>query len=80
MDSKMNNPIPGKAGPLRKTIARMVLVPRAGDVDVAAKKAKKASKQATKHVYKTLEKGGGGSTVCGGVAKKGKKSGGGVGK
>ncbi len=37
----MNDPIPGKAGPLSKTIAQMVLVPRAGDTDVAAKKAKK---------------------------------------
>ncbi len=81
----MNDPKPkqqgsSKSGPLRKTSAQMVLVPNAGDMDVATKKVKKASKMATKHVYKTPEKGRGGSTACGGVAKKGKKSGGGVGK
>ncbi len=72
VDSKMNDSIPGKAGPRMKTTARMVLVPRAGDVNVAAQKAKKASKLTTKHQYKPSEKGGGCLTLCGAGAKKGK--------
>jgi hypothetical protein len=60
VDLKNNNPIPGKAGPRMKTTSRMVLVLRASYADVSAKKAKKASKRANKHVYKTPEKGGGG--------------------